>query len=76
MDVSDEPSVSKAVFRVVFVVTATLAVILLALFPFQEPGSEGRIISIFSLAVQAVVCAIALAGLYFDWDPFGSLVDL
>ncbi|ELZ15435.1 hypothetical protein C477_17170 [Haloterrigena salina JCM 13891] len=64
---------SEAVFRALLSITLTLAVILLALFPFQEPGSEGRVISIMALSVQGVMILIAGAGLYFGWKPFGFL---
>ncbi|WP_222912841.1 hypothetical protein [Natrinema sp. SYSU A 869] len=61
---------SEAVFRALLSITLTLAIILLALFPFQEPGSEGRVVSILALAIQSVMILIATAGLYFGWEPF------
>ncbi|NUB93369.1 hypothetical protein HT576_20425 [Haloterrigena sp. SYSU A121-1] len=64
---------SEAVFRALLSITLTLAIILLALFPFQEPGSAGRIVSILALGIQAVMIVIAAAGLYFDWEPFEFL---
>lgn len=67
---------SEAVFRALLSITLTLAIILLALFPFQEPGSEGRVISILALSVQGVMILIAVAGLYFGWKPFESLEEI
>ncbi|WP_226482662.1 hypothetical protein [Natrinema amylolyticum] len=67
---------SEAVFRALLSITLTLAIILLALFPFQEPGSEGRVISIMALSVQGVMIVIATAGLYFGWKPFTFLDEI
>lgn len=67
---------SEAVFRRSSRLPSTLAVILLALFPFQEPGSESRVISIMALSVQGVMIAIATAGLYFGWKPFEFLDEI
>ncbi|WP_126664914.1 hypothetical protein [Haloterrigena salifodinae] len=64
---------SEAVFRALLSITLTLAIILLALFPFQEPGSAGRVVSILALSIQAVIIVIAATGLYFGWEPFKFL---
>ena len=64
---------SEAVFRALLSITLTLAVLLLALFPFQEPGSGGYIISVLTLSVQVVLILVAAGGLYFGWEPFDFL---
>ncbi|KDE58900.1 hypothetical protein EL22_01600 [Halostagnicola sp. A56] len=64
---------SEAVFRVLLSISLTFAVILLALFPFQDPGSGSRSISILALAIQGGMMGIAVAGLYFEWQPFSFL---
>lgn len=66
-------NVSAAIFKALLAVTLTLAVLLLAVFPFQEPGSGSRVVSILALAVQAVTILVAGAGLYFGWRPFRFL---
>ena len=64
---------SAAIFKTVIVVTVSLAVLLLAVFPFQEPGTGPHVVSILAFAVQGVIIAIAAAGLYFGWRPFRFL---
>ncbi|GAB3670562.1 hypothetical protein [Halopiger thermotolerans] len=65
---------SEAIFRALLAITLTLAVILLALFPFQEPGTGGYIMSVLTLSIQGVLILVAAAGLYFEWEPF-SFID-
>lgn len=64
---------SEAVFRALLAITLTLAIVLLALFPFQEPGSGSRVVSILALAVQSAMILVATAGIYFGWKPFRFL---
>jgi hypothetical protein len=66
-------SVSETIFRFVLVITATLALLILLVFPFQQPGSGGRIVSIMALVVQGFLIFVAGAGLYFGWEPFRFL---
>lgn len=61
---------SEAVFRALLAIVLTLAIILLAMFPFQEPGSGSYVVSILALSVQGVLIAVCAAGLYFGWQPF------
>ena len=64
---------SEAVFRALLSITLTLAILLLVVVPYQEPGSAGRVVSILALAVQSIMIVIATAGLYFGWEPFKFL---
>lgn len=64
---------SEAIFRGLLAITLTLAVLLLALFPFQEQGSAGYVISVLTLSIQGVLILVATAGLYFGWEPFSFL---
>ena len=64
-----ETSTSEVVFRLVLILSATLAVVVLATFPFQEPGTGSWAVSIVALGIQAVLIAVAAAGLYFGWQP-------
>lgn len=66
-------SASESAFRVLLVVSLTLAVITGATFPFQEPGTGSYVVSLISLTVQAFMILLAAAGLYFGWEPLHAL---
>ena len=61
---------SESVFRALLAITLTLAIILLALFPFQEPGTGSYVVSILGLSIQGVLILVCVGGLYFGWEPF------
>lgn len=67
---------SKTVFRFLLVIVSFLALLTLALFPFQPPGSGGYVITIVTLIIQVVFIALLAAALYYDWDPLGGLEEV
>lgn len=66
-------NLSKTVFRFLLVIVGFLTLLSLTLFFFQEPGTEGYVISVLTLAIQFTFLAILVVALYFDWDPLKSL---
>lgn len=66
-------NLSKTVFRFLLVIVAFLTLLSLALFFFQEPGTEGYVISVLTLAIQFTFLTILAVALYLDWDPLKSL---
>ncbi|ESP89368.1 hypothetical protein [Candidatus Halobonum tyrrellensis] len=64
-----ERTTSEVVFRIVLVLSATLAVLVLAVFPFQRPGTGSWVVSVLALCVQALLIAVAGVGLYLGWQP-------
>lgn len=66
---------SAAIFKTLLVVAVSLAALLLAVFPFQEPGTGAHVVSILAFAVQGIAIFVAAAGLYFGWRPFRFFDD-
>lgn len=61
---------SGAVFKFAIAISLTFAVLIAAMVPFLEPGSEPWVISVFTLVIVATTFTIAAVGLYRGWDPF------
>jgi hypothetical protein len=66
-------NVSEWIFRFVLVITTTLAVLTIVVFPFQQPGSGSWVVSIVTLVIQCFLILVAGAGIYFGWEPFQFL---
>jgi len=66
---------SKTVFRFMLVIMSFLALLTAALFLFQEPGTDGYVISAVSLVVQIGFLLVVGIALYRDWDPFAAVED-
>lgn len=62
--------ISGAVFKFAIAISLTFAVLIAAMIPFLEPGSEPWVISVFTIGVVAITFTIAVVGLYRGWDPF------
>jgi len=66
---------SKGIFRALLAVGLTLLVLTVGLFVLQEPGTADYVVTILSLVVQVVMVLVAVAGLYFEWDPFETFIE-
>lgn len=66
---------SKGIFRALLAVGLTLLVLTGGLFVFQEAGTADYVVTILSLVVQVVMVLVGAAGLYYEWDPFETLVE-
>lgn len=62
---------TATVWQVLFGLNVVLLVMLALSWPFQEPGSPARVITVFSLAVIAVSLVGLAVVIRVDWDPFG-----
>jgi hypothetical protein len=61
---------AAGVWRLLFALNLVLLALLAISFPFQEPGSAGRVLSIMSFGIISVSMAGLAAVMYVDWDPF------
>jgi len=68
--------VSKVVFRFLLVIVSFLALLTLALLPFQQPGTKHYVVTVLTLAIQVTFILLLAAALYLDWDPFPEFEDV
>ena len=66
---------SKTIFRFLLVIMSFFALFTLFLFPFQQPGTKGYVITVVTLAIQFAFLLLLAAALYFDWRPFHSFEE-
>ena len=66
---------SQGAFRALLAIGLSLLVLTAGLFVLQEPGTADYVVTVLSLAVQAVMVLVGAAGLYFEWDPLGPLIE-
>ncbi|WP_435102300.1 hypothetical protein [Halarchaeum sp. P4] len=67
---------SKTIFRFLLVIISFLALVTLFLFPFQEPGTKGYVITVITLVIQVTFVLLMAVALYLDWDPFGAIEEV
>lgn len=68
-------SLSKTVFRFLLVIVGFLTLLTMILFPLQEPGTGGYVISLVTLVVQIAFLALLALALYMDWTPLESFEE-
>lgn len=62
-----------AIWRVFFVWSTVLLILLAISAPHIEPGTGTYVVSMVSLAILLVTLVGSTVFIYFDWDPFEEL---